>query len=404
MRKLLNLALGIVTSIGGFVEVGSISTSVQAGAEFGFSLLWAIAVAALFLAALVEMAGRVATVSKRSMAAAVRERFGFHFQIIPLGAELIIDALLLTAELGGAAIAVKMLTGIGFQWWILPVGLVAWLVLWFGNFSVIEDGIGLLGMVTLSFVIAAWRLHPDVGQVMWGFVPSVPHHDVTRYAFLVVSIIGATVSPYLLNFYSSGAIEEKWTQQDLWINRSTAWLGVGFGSTVAMGCLVTAAIVFGPEHVKVETYEQAAQMFVPVYGRWAVTLFALALGIGCFGAAVEIALNTGYVLGQAFGWTWGIDKKRRDVSRFVTAFSVMLLLTVLVATIGFDPLRVTLISVALTVVIMPLVVLPFLVLMNDEEYAGQHTSGPIGNGFLATLTVLGALMAIVVIPLVILGG
>ena len=95
------------------------------------------------------------------MAAAVRERFGFHFQVIPLGAEFIIDTLLLTAELGGVGIAVKMLTGIGFQWWILPVGLVAWLVLWFGNFSVIEDGIGLLGMVTLSFVVAAWRLHPD---------------------------------------------------------------------------------------------------------------------------------------------------------------------------------------------------------------------------------------------------
>ena len=68
MKKLFNLALGIVTSIGGFVEVGSISTAVQAGAEFGFSLLWAIAAASLFLAALAEMAGRVAAVSKRSMA------------------------------------------------------------------------------------------------------------------------------------------------------------------------------------------------------------------------------------------------------------------------------------------------------------------------------------------------
>jgi Mn2+/Fe2+ NRAMP family transporter len=72
--------------------------------------------------------------------------------------------------------------------------------------------------------------------------------------------------------------------------------------------------------------------------------------------------------------------------------------------IGFDPLRVTLISVALTVVIMPLVVLPFLVLMNEEEYVGKHTSGPLGNGLLAALTVLGALMAIVVIPLEIFGG
>ena len=108
MRKIFNLALGIVTSIGGFVEVGSISTSAQAGAEFGFSLLWAIAAATLFLAALAEMAGRVAIVSKRSMAAAVRERFGFHFYVIPLGAEVIIDTLLLTAELGGAAIAIKI--------------------------------------------------------------------------------------------------------------------------------------------------------------------------------------------------------------------------------------------------------------------------------------------------------
>lgn len=104
------------------------------------------------------------------------------------------------------------------------------------------------------------------------------------------------------------------------------------------------------------------------------------------------------------GWTWGIDKKRCDVSRFVAAFSLVLLLAVAIATIGFDPLRVTLISVALTVVIMPLVVLPFLVLMNEEAYAGRHTSGLLGNGLLATLTILGAQMAIVVIPLEIFGG
>jgi Mn2+/Fe2+ NRAMP family transporter len=168
--------------------------------------------------------------------------------------------------------------------------------------------------------------------------------------------------------------------------------------------LVTAAIALGPQHVKVETYEQAAQMFVPVYGRWAVTLFALSLGIGCFGAAIEIALNAAYVLGQAFGWTWGIEKKRRDVSRFVAAFSLMLLLAVAIASTGMDPLRVTLISVALTVVIMPIVVLPFVVLMNEDRYVGRHTSGPIGNGLLAVLTILGALMAVVVIPLEIWGG
>src|SRR4051812_14462334 len=138
------------------------------------------------------MAGRVAAVSTRSMVAAIRERFGFHFQIVPLAAELITDVLLLTAELGGAGIAVKMLTGIGFQWWIVPIGLAVWLVLWCGSFSVIENGVGLLGIITLSFVVAAWRLHPEIAPLARGFVPTMPHHDLTRYAFLSVSIVGAT--------------------------------------------------------------------------------------------------------------------------------------------------------------------------------------------------------------------
>lgn len=404
MNKIFNVFLGVVTSIGGFVEAGSISTAAQGGSEFGFALLWAIAIATLILAMLAEMAGRVATVGKRTMAAAVRERFGIHFQMIPLGAELIIDILLLAAEIGGVALAVKILTGVGFQWWVLPIGLIVWLVIWLGNFTIIEDGIGLLGMITLTFVVAAWQLGPDPHAVAAGFIPSLPDHDLTRYAFLTVSIVGATVSPYLLNFYSSGAIEEKWTESDLWINRVTSYFGLSFGSVVSMGVLITAAVVLGPLHIKVESYEQAALMFVPVFGRWGVTLFACALGVGCFGAAVEITLNAGYVLSQSFGWQWGVDKPRRDAARFCLAFTTVLLLSLLIAILGFDPLQMTLISVALTVVVMPIIVLPFLVLMNEEQYVKDHTAGSVGNGLLAALTIVGALMAIVVIPLEIFGG
>src|SRR4051812_50161254 len=101
MSALIDLILGIVTSIGGFVEAGSLSTAAQAGSEFGFQLLWAIAIATLMLAMLVEMSGRLAAISHRSMAAAVRERFGIKYQVIPLTAELIIELLLLAAEIGG---------------------------------------------------------------------------------------------------------------------------------------------------------------------------------------------------------------------------------------------------------------------------------------------------------------
>jgi Mn2+/Fe2+ NRAMP family transporter len=402
VKKIVSLIVGVITSIGGFVEAGSISTATQAGAEFGFSLLWAIAIATLILALLAEMAGRVAALSQRSMAAAVRERFGFHYSLVPLGAEMIIDLLLLTAELGGVAIAAMLLTQIGFQWWVLPGALVVWLVLWKGHFSVIEDGVGLLGMITLVFVVSAWQLRPDAAAVLSGFVPTLPGSDLARYGFLTVSIIGATVSPYLLNFYSSAAIEEKWHESDLPINRITTYCGMGFGSIVSMGVLVTSAIVL--PNLDVESYEQASQMLVPAFGTWAVTLFALALGVGCFGAAIEIALTTGYVVAQTFGWPWGADKKRRETSRFTAAFTLVLLVATGLGVSGLDPLKVTLFSVALTVVIMPIIVLPFLVLMNDERYVKNHTSGALGNGLLAALTILGAIMAIIVLPLQILGG
>jgi Mn2+/Fe2+ NRAMP family transporter len=404
MSAIFDLVLGIVTSIGGFVEVGSISTSAQAGAEFSFQLLWAVAVAGMMLALLTEMSGRLTVVSRRTLAAAVRERFGIHFQILPLGAEIVLDVLLLAAELGGAAIAINLLTGIGFVWWIVPTALFIWILLWYSGFSIIENGIGLLGLVTLSFVVAAFRLGPDPGALARGFVPSLPTHDSVRYAFLAISIIGATVSPYLLNFYSSGTIEEDMKQEELWVNTATTYGGNMFGTVVSMGILVTSAMVLHPLQIRVDSYEQAALMFVPAFTTWAVGLFALSLGIGCIGAAVEISLNMAYLLSQVFGWSWGINKRRADHARFSSAFTLVLVVAAAIALIGFDPLRLTMISVALTVVVMPFMVLPFLVLMNDTKFVKEKTNRPLGNAILALLTVLGAILALMVIPLEIAGG
>ena len=86
-----------------------------------------------------------------------------------------------------------------------------------------------------------------------------------------------------------------------------------------MGCLVTAAIVLGRSTEGRDVRAGRADVRPGIWPLGGDAL-RLALGIGCFGAAVEITLNAGYVLGQAFGWTWGIDKKRRDVSRFVRLF------------------------------------------------------------------------------------
>jgi Mn2+/Fe2+ NRAMP family transporter len=145
-------------------------------------------------------------------------------------------------------------------------------------------------------------------------------------------------------------------------------------------------------------------MLTPVFHSWATPLFALALGIGCFGAAVELSLNAGYILAQGFGWSWGANRQRLTTARFSVAMTLMLTTGTVIALLGFDPLQLTMISVGITVLLMPVVVLPMLVLMNDDALVKDHRSGPVGNAALAAIVILGAMLACVVIPLEIMGG
>src|SRR5437764_12528564 len=98
MKKVSQVALGIVTAIGGFLEIGTTATSAAAGASFRFSLIWALALGTICLIFLIEMTGRHAAISKHSLAGAVRERFGFPFSVVPRLAELIVNLMLLAAE------------------------------------------------------------------------------------------------------------------------------------------------------------------------------------------------------------------------------------------------------------------------------------------------------------------
>ena len=96
MKKWGEVALGVVTSIGGFLEVGSIATSTQGGAEFGYQLAWALLLGTLSLAFLMEMTGRLAAVSKRTYGDLLRERFGYRFFLLPLVAVLVVSFLVLS--------------------------------------------------------------------------------------------------------------------------------------------------------------------------------------------------------------------------------------------------------------------------------------------------------------------
>jgi Mn2+/Fe2+ NRAMP family transporter len=405
MKKVLEIALGIVTSIGGFLEIGSLATAAQAGAAFGFQLIWALLLGTLCIIFLVEMAGRFAAVSRHTIPDAIRERFGFNFFIIPLIATLLVNFLVLAAEIGGVCLGLQLLTGIGFQWWALPVAFAVWVLLWKGTFGVIEEGVSALGLVTLCFVIGAVLLHPSWKDVGMGALPTLPGHDKGHYWFIAVSILGASISPYLFFFYSSGAVEDKWDESYLGINRATASLGMSFGGTIALGVLIVAAIVFPPRGItQVDRIEQLSTILTPIFGHWGLILFAASLCIACYGAALEISLEQAYLVAQGFGWKWGEDVRPKDDPGFISIYTTAVISSSLLILFGLDPLKLTIFSMALTAASLPLTVVPFLFLMNDERYVGEFCNGWLSNSVVLFIIMLSFLLAIVSIPLEIFGG
>lgn len=399
MSKALQVALGIVTAFGGFLEAGSIATSAQAGSEFGYRLLWVLALGTLCLIALVEMSGRLAAVSHHTIAAAVRERFGFNFFLLPLAGMALVSVLTLVAELGGVCIALQLATGVGFQWWVLPVVVLAWALLWRGNFDVIEKGVSMLGLVTVVFVVAAFRHRPPLGDVVAGLAPSLPPADSGRFWFLAVSILGATLTPYLFYFYSSGAVEEGWDERMLGTNRIVASVGMAFGALLSGAVLVVSVNVFGTRAIKLESYEQIALLLTDSLGRWGFALFVASLAIACLGAALEITLAFAYLVAQGFGWNWGENLRPRDAARFTVTYMSALVVAGMPVAVGVDPLRVTNLAMVLNAATLPLAVMPFLVLMNDREYVGEHVNGRLGNAFVLVVTALACVLALASLPL-----
>jgi Mn2+/Fe2+ NRAMP family transporter len=317
---------------------------------------------------------------------------------------VLVSFLVLIAELGGVGLSLQLLTGIGFPWWAIPVSLLVWLLMWKGTFGLIENGASLLGLVTISFIVAAVRLHPDWSGVASGLAPTMPHSDRAHYGFIAVSILGASISPYLMYFYSSGAIEDEWDESYIGVNRFIATFGMTFGGVLSMAVLVAAALALQPRGIQVDSFQQGALLMTTALPRWGFYLFATSMLVACFGAALEVSLAIAYFFAQGFGWKWGEDLEPAKDARFSLVYTIIILLAAVPLVFGIDPVKVTIMSMALTAATLPLAITPFLFLMNDPSYMGKHRNGWIGNSVVAIIIVISFVLAVITIPLQIIGG
>ena len=401
MKKVLQVALGILAAIGGFVDIGDLVFNMEAGAKFQYQLLWVVVVGVVGIIVYSEMCGRVAAVSKRPVFDAIRERLGFGVGLGALVSSQLVNLMTLAAEVGGMALALQLLSGLPYRLLIL-VGIVALaIVIWVAPFEWIERIFGYAGLALLVFAVGAIKLHPNWGHVAHGFVPHMNTPEPLIYAYFTVGLLGAAMTPYEVYFYSSGVVEEGWTPKDLGLNRANSMIGYGLGGFLSFALMITAGTLFFPQGIEpqlIGTVALGAQVPLGTIGL-VLALIGILFAVG--GAAIDTCFSGAYNLAQYFGWEWGKHRRPRDAPRFTIAWAVLLVLALLAIMTGIDPVMLTEYSVIFSVVALPLTYIPILLVANDTAYMGRYVNGRLANAFGLLYLVIILVVAVSAIPLMI---
>lgn len=400
MKKLLGITLGIMTALGGFVDLGQIVFTMQAGALFKYSMLWVIVLGTIAIIVYMEMCGRVAVVAREPVFSTVRNRLGFRLGLVTLIASNLLNLLTCAAELAGVAILLHLLTG-----WperasmVLAAGGFAVIIAAL-KFEPIERIFGLSGLLMIAFAVSAVKSHPDWSLLAKGMVPLPPvsgGKQLLLYAYFVVGMFSALLMEYEVHFYSSGAIEEDWTTKDLGENFMVAALGSLLGSLLTVALLMIGAEILLPRQIFPETLSSTILASALPFGPFFLKVLLCGTLAAVGGAVVETALSGGYNLCQFFNLSWGKNMEMKKTRVYTLSWIMMLVIALLIAITGIRPLMLINISVIFGMVIMPFTYYPILRVAADKQVMGKHANTRFISyvaGFFFALIVVAAIAAI----------
>jgi Mn2+/Fe2+ NRAMP family transporter len=406
VKRLLGVALGILTAIGGFVDIGDLVTNAVVGSRFGLALVWVVVVGVIGICVFAHMSGKVAAVSGRATFEIIRERLGPRAGLANLAGSFAINLMTLTAEVGGIALALQLASSVSPMLWMPVAAFAVWLVIWRVKFTVMENVAGLVGLCLIGFAVALFLLGPDWGELATqALQPAVPDGETAAaYWFYAVALFGAAMTPYEVFFFSSGAVEEKWTVKDLAQSRIDVLVGFPLGGLLSVAIAGCAAVVLLPDAIEVTSLSQIVLPVAEAGGILLLSFVIVGIVAATFGAALETTLSSGYTLAQFFGWSWGKFRRPVRAARFHLSMIICLLIGLAVLFTGVDPILITEYSVVFSAVALPLTYLPILIVANDPQYMGKHVNGRVFNAVALVYLVIILIASIAAIPLMIVTG
>ncbi|HLG78986.1 MAG TPA: divalent metal cation transporter, partial [Ktedonobacteraceae bacterium] len=288
----------------------------------------------------------------------------------------------------------------GIPSWIgAPLGGIAiWLLVARGSYSRVEKVFLALTIAFFAYIVSAIQARPDWGQVFVGTV--VPTIQVRGdYILMLIAAVGTTISPYMQVYVQSAVVERGVMLNDYKYERLEVYVAAIFSNAIAFFIIVaTAATLFvhsGGKGVVLGSAADAAQALVPFLGTYAKYVFALGLLGASLLAAGVLPLTTSYSITEALGFENGVSKRLRDAPVFWVLFTLMILVSVIIASFPNLPVVGILLNLyLLNGILLPIILFSILYLINKKRLMGQYTNGPVFNILAYGLTILVSLLAL----------
>jgi NRAMP (natural resistance-associated macrophage protein)-like metal ion transporter len=359
-------------------DPNGIFTYSQAGAQFGYALLWTMIPVTLALIVVQEMCARMGAVTGKGLSDLIREEFGLRVTVVIMFLLVLVNFGNIIGEFSGIAGSLQLFHVSKFV--SIPIcSILVWLLAVRGDYKSVEKVFLIASMIYFSYIIAGVLAHPGWHQALAATIQLPPMSVLADkdYVFAVVAVIGTTIAPWMQFYLQSSIVEKGVTPQSYAASRLDVIVGSIFTDVVAWFIIVACAATLWVHGItSIQDASFAAEAMKPLAGQYAFILFAFGLFNAGFFAASVLPISTAYVVCEGLGVESGVDKRFREAPSFYGLYT--LLIAGGAAAVMLIPnarlMQWYVESQTFNGILLPVVIVLMLLLINRKDLMGQHVN------------------------------
>jgi NRAMP (natural resistance-associated macrophage protein)-like metal ion transporter len=379
-------------------DAGGILTYSQAGAQYGFLLLWTMIPITLALIVVQEMSARMGAVTGKGLSDLIREEFGLRITFLMMLGILITNFGNVVTEFIGIATSLELF-GLSRYVTVPVCAVIVWLIVVKGQYKSVEKVFLAASFFYITYIFAGELAHPLWKDATIATIkpPALHAFREQAYLFMVIGVVGTTIAPWMQFYLQSSIVEKGVTRRGLRASRWDVITGCIFTDVVAWFIIVAcAATLYVHGYRDIKYAADAAQALKPLAGQYAYILFAVGLFNASLFAASILPLSTAYTVCEGMGFESGVDKKFSEAPFFYWLYTLLIVAGGAVLLIpGLPLVKIAVLSQVVNGVVLPFVLIFMLLLINKKDLMGEYVNTRLFNtvAWVTTVVMIGLTVA-----------